>query len=197
MDRISQSLLDAFVVDNSLGTLPEDTAFEHFCGSLVTASHFSELFSSDDITVGGGGDCGIDCITIIVNGCLVTDPDEVEDLVEGMSLCIPDSENLARRFDRLMGPADAFLYDFYFTKNPYHRYVGTWEILSERMFADPLRLRELFISCSHLLLDCPDEQCDAIRRHWGNNVFWDGWGEKLDSLIRGNLLWPGAQTSMA
>lgn len=82
MDRITKSLLDKFVSDNSLGCLPEDTSFEHFCGSLTTASHFSESFSSDDISVGAGGDCGIDCITIIVNGCLVTDPEEVQDLEE-------------------------------------------------------------------------------------------------------------------
>lgn len=80
MDRITKSLLDEFVTENTLGALPEETAFEHFCGSLVTASHFSETFSSDDISVGAGGDCGIDCITIIVNGCLVTDPEEIEDL---------------------------------------------------------------------------------------------------------------------
>ncbi|MDY6839424.1 MAG: AIPR family protein [Thermodesulfobacteriota bacterium] len=80
MDRITKSLLDEFVNDNSLGTLPEETAFEHFCGFLVTASHFSESFSSEDISVGAGGDCGIDCITVIVNGCLVTDPEEIEDL---------------------------------------------------------------------------------------------------------------------
>ena len=46
--------------------MPEETAFEHFCGSLVTASHFSKSFSSDDIAVGDGADCGIDCITVIV-----------------------------------------------------------------------------------------------------------------------------------
>ena len=80
MDRITKSLLDEFVLNNSLSSLPEETAFEHFCGSLVTANHFSESFSSDDIGVGAGGDCGIDCITILVNGCLVADPEEVEDL---------------------------------------------------------------------------------------------------------------------
>ena len=80
MDRITKSLLDEFVSENTLGSLPEETAFEHFCGSLVTASHFSESFSSDDISVGAGGDCGIDCITVIVNGCLVADPEEIEDL---------------------------------------------------------------------------------------------------------------------
>lgn len=80
MDRITKSLLDEFIKEQSLSALPEDAAFEHFCGLLATASHFSENFASDDIAVGAGGDCGIDCIAIIVNGCIVTDPDEIEDL---------------------------------------------------------------------------------------------------------------------
>lgn len=82
MDRITTALLAEFVSEHCLGRLAEDTAFEHFCGYLVTASHFSESFSSEDISVGGGGDSGIDCITIIVNGCVVTDPEEVKDLEE-------------------------------------------------------------------------------------------------------------------
>lgn len=80
MDRITKSLLDEFVEENSLGSLAEDTAFEHFCGSLTISEHYSESFESDDIAVGAGGDCGIDCIAIIVNGCLVTNPEEIEDL---------------------------------------------------------------------------------------------------------------------
>ncbi len=80
MDRITRSLLRAFVSENSFEALAEDIAFEHFAGWLVTSDHYSETFSTEDIAVGSGGDCGIDCIAVIVNGCLVTDPDEVEDL---------------------------------------------------------------------------------------------------------------------
>lgn len=82
MDRITKSLLDEFTEEHSLETLPEDTAFEHFCGWLVTSEHFSETFSTGDIGVGAGGDCGIDCVATIVNGSLVTNPEEVEDLEE-------------------------------------------------------------------------------------------------------------------
>lgn len=82
MDRITKALLDEFVDQNSLRALPEETAFEHFCGFLVTSRHYSESFSSDDIAVGAGNDCGIDCISIIVNGSLVTEPEEVADLGE-------------------------------------------------------------------------------------------------------------------
>ncbi|HNQ62011.1 MAG TPA: AIPR family protein [Bacteroidia bacterium] len=80
MDRITKSLLDEFVSQEGLGSLSEETAFEHFTGYLVTSRHYTESFSSDDIHVGAGGDCGIDSVSIIVNGCLVTDPDEIEDL---------------------------------------------------------------------------------------------------------------------
>lgn len=80
MDRITKSLLQEFVAENDLETLQEDTAFEHFSGYLTTSSHYSESFSSDDIAVGAGGDCGIDCISIIVNGSFVTEPEEIQDL---------------------------------------------------------------------------------------------------------------------
>ena len=82
MDRITKSLLKEFVAENDLESLPEDTAFEHFSGYLTTSSHYSESFSSDDIAVGAGGDCGVDCISIIVNGSLVTEPEEIQDLAE-------------------------------------------------------------------------------------------------------------------
>lgn len=80
MDRITKALLEEFVQQNSLHKLREDTAFEHFCGYLVTSNHYSESFTSDDIAVGAGGDCGIDCISVIVNGTLVTEPEEIADL---------------------------------------------------------------------------------------------------------------------
>jgi hypothetical protein len=82
LDRITKALLDEFVQQNSLQALPEEKAFEHFCGYLVTSRHYSESFSSDDITVGAGGDCGIDSISVIVNGTPVTEPEEIADLGE-------------------------------------------------------------------------------------------------------------------
>lgn len=82
MDRITKALLTEFVEQNGLGALPEDKAFEHFAGYLVTSGHYSESFASEDIAVGAGGDCGIDCIAIIVNGTMVTEPEEIADLAE-------------------------------------------------------------------------------------------------------------------
>jgi len=82
MDRITKSLLDEFVTQNDLQPLAESKAFEHFAGYLVTSIHYNESFSTDDINVGAGNDCGIDCISIIANGSLVTEVEEIESLVE-------------------------------------------------------------------------------------------------------------------
>ncbi|MCF8277019.1 MAG: AIPR family protein [Flavobacteriales bacterium] len=82
MDRITKSLLEEFVKQNGLENIAEDQAFEHFTGYIVTSKHFTESFSSEDIHVGAGNDCGIDSISIIVNGCLVTEPVEIEDLAD-------------------------------------------------------------------------------------------------------------------
>ena len=65
MDRITESLLKEFVHDNTLDSLSEETAFEYFCGSLITSRHHAESFVPEDIWVGGGGDSGMDCITIL------------------------------------------------------------------------------------------------------------------------------------
>lgn len=86
MDRITKSLLDEFISENALEAMPDDKAFEYFCGSLITASHYDgESCRADDICVGDGGDCGIDCITVIVNGSLISDPEEIRDLAESSS----------------------------------------------------------------------------------------------------------------
>jgi hypothetical protein len=82
LDRITKNLLAEFLDQNGLQKLDEARAFEHFAGYLVTSGHHSESFFSGDIVTGGGGDSGIDTIAILVNGTLVTEPEEVEDLAE-------------------------------------------------------------------------------------------------------------------
>lgn len=82
MDRITKALLDEFVVENSLMILEEDKAFEHFASYVATSNHYSDSYSTYEIVVGAGDDCGIDCISVIVNGYHVTEPEEIKDLSE-------------------------------------------------------------------------------------------------------------------
>jgi hypothetical protein len=80
MDRITKSQMEEFINQAALGALQEDTAFEYFSGYLVTSKHQADASSPEDICVGAGGDCGIDCVAFLVNGALVTEPQEIEDL---------------------------------------------------------------------------------------------------------------------
>lgn len=82
MDRITKSLLTEYIGENDLSSLSESKQFEYFSNYLVTSRHFTDSFPIEDICVGGGYDIGIDGISIIVNGSLVTEPEEISDLLE-------------------------------------------------------------------------------------------------------------------
>lgn len=103
--------------------------------------------------------------------------DEVEDYVEGMRFDINNGPQLARRFDRCVGHKQAFLHDFYYTGNPFHGYVRTWQAQAEATFRNPQMLRDLFLFCTELLYDASDHSLDAIEQHWGDSIFWNVWGE--------------------
>jgi hypothetical protein len=82
MDRITTSVLDAFSKENSIEKLAEETRFEHLTAYLTIRRHFSRVLDTADVVVGKGGDTGIDAIAIIVNGALITDVDQVEEMRE-------------------------------------------------------------------------------------------------------------------
>jgi hypothetical protein len=82
MDKITGSLLQTFVEQNELGNIDEATQFEHFVNYSIASKQFRGSFELEDIHSGAGGDCAIDGIFIIVNGRVVTDCDELNDIVE-------------------------------------------------------------------------------------------------------------------
>jgi hypothetical protein len=82
MDQITQSLLNDFIIENSLSSLSDSEKFEHFTSFLVTQKHYAESFLTDEICIGRGGDTGIDSIAIIANGQHITEPEEIDDLAE-------------------------------------------------------------------------------------------------------------------
>ncbi len=81
LDRITKSLLAAFVASEGLGKLPEDKAFERFACFCVVSREHPETFNVEDVVVSGGNDTGIDGIAVLVNGSLITTVDELEDLL--------------------------------------------------------------------------------------------------------------------
>jgi hypothetical protein len=80
MDQITKHLMQEFATQYSLTRLPEDKQFEHFAAYVATSDHLSDSLDTTDVVVGSGGDCAIDAITFIVNGVVVTDPEEILDL---------------------------------------------------------------------------------------------------------------------
>lgn len=85
-----------------------------------------------------------------------------------------DLTSLADRFkdvDHNSNQAERFLKNYYIDDNPYHRFVGGWEVVSRRFFQEPILLHELFVQRSSLLAGCSDRQQDAIATRWGREVF--------------------------
>jgi hypothetical protein len=82
MDRITKSLLDEFVKEQNLEALPEDKQFEHFACFLALSSHYDDTVQTEDFVTGEGSDTGIDAVATIINGALITDPDEVQDCLD-------------------------------------------------------------------------------------------------------------------
>ena len=81
MDRITQGLVDEFVKNFDLGKEPPEEQFEHFVNVAVVSSEYHESFDPADVHVGKDANPGIDGLAIIVNGSLVTEEEEVEDLL--------------------------------------------------------------------------------------------------------------------
>lgn len=82
VDRITTSLLNEFAAEYDLGKSDDSKKFEHFAAHLCVSRSFSDTFATGDVVTGGGADLGIDAIAMIVNGSLVTEADEVLQLVE-------------------------------------------------------------------------------------------------------------------
>jgi hypothetical protein len=81
MDRITQGIVDEFVKNFDLGKESPEEQFEHFVNVAVVSSEYHESFDPSDVHVGKDANPGIDGLAIIVNGSLVTEEEEVEDLL--------------------------------------------------------------------------------------------------------------------
>jgi hypothetical protein len=56
------------------------TDFERFVAHVVTSPQIEAAIDYQHVMTGSGNDTGLDSVAIVVNGSLVTDPDEIEDL---------------------------------------------------------------------------------------------------------------------
>ncbi|WP_447912267.1 AIPR family protein [Microbacterium phyllosphaerae] len=81
MDRITSAYVETFREEQALPTGDLSTTFEHFVNYCVIADNYDDEFGILDVHTGGGSDLAIDGIAIIVNGVLVTEVQEMVDLL--------------------------------------------------------------------------------------------------------------------
>lgn len=82
MDRITAQLLGEFASEYDFSQAPQDLQFEHFVNLSVVARDYADSFDPSDVHVGGDSNPGIDGIAIIINGSLVTEVEEIDDLLQ-------------------------------------------------------------------------------------------------------------------
>ncbi|MEL6439329.1 MAG: hypothetical protein AAFQ80_08770 [Cyanobacteria bacterium J06621_8] len=82
MDRITKKLLEEFLKNQELSLSSEPEDFELFCNFVTLSNEYNKTFDAKAITVGSGSDTGIDGLAIIVNGNLIEDTNEIDDLLE-------------------------------------------------------------------------------------------------------------------
>lgn len=79
---ILQSHLDEFSTKFNLKEQDESVQFEFFANYCIISKLYpSEIEDLEDLSTGGGNDTGIDGLAIIVNGNLIKNKEEIEDLI--------------------------------------------------------------------------------------------------------------------
>ncbi len=82
MDKITKSLLETFSAQNDIKECIESAQFEHFVNYCIISKLNRSNFELEDIHTGSGGDCAIDGLCLIVNGKIITDSDELKELID-------------------------------------------------------------------------------------------------------------------
>ncbi|HHH76220.1 MAG TPA: hypothetical protein ENL03_04260, partial [Phycisphaerae bacterium] len=96
--------------------------------------------------------------------------DEIDDQVVLVRL---DLLGLGERFKDVKPDdegVEGFLKKYYIADNPYHRYISTWQMLSDRLFDDPDKLREMFVDIGNFLPRCDANTLETVASRWGNEM---------------------------
>lgn len=80
LDQITKALVEEYLADAGMSSAGEAEDFERFSTFVVVSPQIDAAIDYQNVMTGSGGDTGLDSIAIIVNGELVTDPDEIDTL---------------------------------------------------------------------------------------------------------------------
>jgi hypothetical protein len=81
MDKIVKSILDEFVKTENLEGLETSEAFVNLANYCTLAGEIPDTVDIGDVSTDDGDDGGIDGFALVVNGNLVTDEEELEDIL--------------------------------------------------------------------------------------------------------------------
>jgi len=82
MDKITTSLISELLKNKELESEGESKDFEKLANYCIISNEYSKTFEIESLTVGDGNDTGIEGIAIIVNGQLIENTEEIDDLLE-------------------------------------------------------------------------------------------------------------------
>lgn len=80
LDQITKALVDEFLDESGMTSAGVAQDFERFSAFVVISPQIEAAIDYENVMTGSGGDTGLDAIGIVVNGELVTDPDEIDTL---------------------------------------------------------------------------------------------------------------------
>lgn len=85
LDQITKALVEEYLAEAGMPSTGDDSDFERFVTFVVVSPQIDAAIDYQNVMAGSGGDTGVDSIAIIVNGELVTDPDEIDALASAGS----------------------------------------------------------------------------------------------------------------
>lgn len=78
LDQITQALVDEFLDEAGMPSVSASEDFERFVAYVVVSPSIDAAIAYESVMTGSGGDTGLDAVAILVNGELVTDPDDID-----------------------------------------------------------------------------------------------------------------------
>lgn len=80
LDQITSALVAEFLDESQMDSIGEPGDFERFVAHVTLSPQIEAAVDYENVVTGSGGDTGLDAIAILVNGQLITDPDEIDSL---------------------------------------------------------------------------------------------------------------------
>lgn len=121
LDQITKALVADFLENSGTTSRDEPEDYERFSASVTISPLVDGAFDVEDVATGSGGDTGLDAIAVIVNGDLVTDPDDIdvlaaEDKTLNVHFVFVQSETKTSFSTAKIGQIGAGVVDFFRTR---------------------------------------------------------------------------------